>query len=115
MKAALNGVPQLSTIDGWWEEGFDGTNGWTIPAASSDETADAETADNLYSLLEREVIPRFYNRTDGIPVEWVKVMKNAMRVAGQKFTARRMLEEYVEQYYVPAMTGGATPDDPPTT
>ncbi|HMF87654.1 MAG TPA: alpha-glucan family phosphorylase, partial [Gemmatimonadaceae bacterium] len=115
MKAALNGVPQLSTIDGWWEEGFDGTNGWAIPAATSDETADAETADHLYSLLEKEVIPRFYERTNGIPLDWVKMMKNAMRVAGQQFAARRMLEEYVEQYYVPSMTGAATPDDPPTT
>ena len=115
MKAALNGVPQLSTIDGWWEEGFDGTNGWAIPAATSDETADAETADNLYSLLEKEVIPRFYERTNGIPLDWVKMMKNAMRVAGQQFTARRMLQEYVEDYYAPSMTGAATPDDPPST
>jgi len=114
MKAALNGVPQLSTIDGWWEEGFDGTNGWAIPAASSDETADAETADHLYRLLETEVVPRFYDRTDGVPEAWVKMMKNAMRVAGEKFTARRMVEEYVETYYVPSMNGDAIPDDPPT-
>ena len=115
MKAALNGVPQLSTIDGWWEEGFDGTNGWAIPAATSDETADTETASHLYSLLETEVVPRFYNRgADGIPREWLTMMKNAMRAAGEKFTARRMLEEYVEQYYVPSMTDVATPDDPPT-
>ena len=114
MKAALNGVPQLSTIDGWWEEGFDGTNGWAIPAASSEEAADAETAEQLYSLLENEVIPRFYDRPNGIPHEWVKMMKNAMRVAGGKFTARRMLEEYVDDYYVPSMIGSTTPDDPPT-
>jgi starch phosphorylase len=120
MKAALNGVPQLSTIDGWWEEGFDGTNGWSIPPASSVETADAETAEHLYSLLETQVVPRFYDRAtgidqpNGVPHAWVTVMKNAMRVAGQKFTARRMLEEYVEKYYVPSMTDSATPDDPPT-
>ena len=114
MKAALNGVPQLSTIDGWWEEGFDGTNGWAIPAATSDETADAETANHLYTLLETEVVPRFYDRADGIPPAWANMMKNAMRVAGQKFTARRMVEEYVGKYYVPSMNGDATPDDPPT-
>ena len=114
MKAALNGVPQLSTIDGWWEEGFDGTNGWSIPYATSPETADAETAEHLYSLLETEVIPRFYERTGDVPGAWVAMMKNAMRVAGQQFTARRMLEEYVEKYYVPSMTEAATPDDPPT-
>jgi len=115
MKAALNGVPQLSTIDGWWEEGFDGTNGWAIPIPTSYETADAETADHLYRLLETEVIPRFYDRSEGVPRAWVAMMKNALRVAGQKFTARRMLEEYVEKYYVPSMTDAATPDDPPTT
>jgi starch phosphorylase len=114
MKAALNGVPQLSTIDGWWEEGFDGTNGWAIPFASSEGTADAETAESLYSLLENEVIPRFYDRVDGIPRGWVGMMKNAMRVAGEKFTARRMVEEYVEKYYVPSMSDVAAPDDPPT-
>jgi starch phosphorylase len=113
MKAALNGVPQLSTIDGWWEEGFDGTNGWAIPAASSEATADAETADRLYALLESEVIPRFYNRENGLPREWVTMMKNALRVAGAKFTARRMLEEYVGGYYVPSMTPETSPDDPP--
>jgi starch phosphorylase len=114
MKAAMNGVPQLSTIDGWWEEGFDGTNGWAIPFASSDEKADAETANHLYSLLETEVIPRFYDRSNGVPHAWVTMMKNAMRVAGQQFTARRMLEEYVEKYYVPSMTPAEAPDDPPT-
>jgi len=115
MKAALNGVPQLSTIDGWWEEGFDGTNGWAIPEASSDDAADAGTADNLYSLLETQVVPRFYDRTQGIPYGWVEMMKNSMRVAGGKFTARRMLEEYVENYYVPSMTPATTPDNPPTS
>ncbi|MEO5904289.1 MAG: alpha-glucan family phosphorylase [Gemmatimonadaceae bacterium] len=114
MKAALNGIPQLSTIDGWWEEGFDGTNGWSIPFASSTEQADAETASHFYSLLETEVVPRFYNRPDGIPREWIRMMKNAMRVAAEKFTARRMVEEYVEKYYVPSMTNTGTPDDPPT-
>ena len=51
---------------------------------------------------------------DGVPEAWVKMMKNAMRVAGEKFTARRMVEEYVEKYYVPSMNGDAIPDDPPT-
>lgn len=114
MKAALNGVPQLSTIDGWWEEGYNGKNGWAIPAPTSDATADAETAEQLYSLLETEVIPRYYTRTDGIPRAWLLMMKNAMRAAGEHFTARRMLTEYVRDYYAPSMQGSATPDDPPT-
>jgi starch phosphorylase len=113
MKAALNGVPQLSTIDGWWEEGFDGTNGWAIPKATSEATADEETASQLYHLLESEVIPKFYDRANGVPTAWVEMMKNAMRVAGEHFTARRMLVDYVEKYYVPSMTESATPDDPP--
>jgi starch phosphorylase len=113
MKAALNGVPQLSTIDGWWEEGYDGTNGWAIPPATSEATADAETANHLYQLLESQVVPRFYERTNGVPEKWVAMMKNAMRVAGEHFTARRMLVDYVEKYYVPSMTGNSTPDDPP--
>ncbi len=113
MKAAMNGIPQLSTIDGWWEEGFDGTNGWSIPFASSVEQADPETASHFYSLLETEVVPRFYNRPDGLPREWITMMKNAMRVAGEKFTAGRMVEEYVEKYYVPSMMDAGTPDDPP--
>ena len=118
MKAAMNGVPQLSTIDGWWEEGFDGTNGWAIPFPTGrKERATVtirETANHLYSLLETEVVPRFYDRSEGVSHAWVAMMKNAMRVAGQQFTARRMLEEYVEKYYVPSMTPAATPDDPPT-
>ena len=113
MKAALNGVPQLSTIDGWWEEGFDGTNGWSIPPATSEASADEETANHLYHLLETEVIPRFYDRTNGVPTAWVTMMKNAMRVAGEHFTARRMLVDYVEKYYVPSMTDVTSPDDPP--
>jgi starch phosphorylase len=113
MKAALNGVPQLSTIDGWWEEGFDGTNGWSIPPATSEASADEETANHLYHLLETEVIPRFSDRTNGVPAAWVTMMKNAMRVAGEHFTARRMLVDYVEKYYVPSMTDVTSPDDPP--
>ena len=60
------------------------------------------------------MIPRFYDRAEGVPRAWVAMMKNAMRVAGEKFTARRMLEEYVEKYYVPSMTDTSSPDDPPT-
>ncbi|MCU0648621.1 MAG: alpha-glucan family phosphorylase, partial [Gemmatimonadaceae bacterium] len=114
MKAALNGVPQLSTIDGWWEEGYDGTNGWAIPA-NVDGDDGTGTANALYTLLETEVVPRFYQR-DGsdVPTRWVETMKQSIRVAGSRFTARRMLEQYVRAYYVPSMLGDAFPDDPPT-
>ena len=114
MKAALNGVPQLSTIDGWWEEGFEGTNGWAIPPEVDGEDG-AATADRLYALLEEEVVPRYYTRdAHGLPRRWLGTMKHAMRVAGQHFTARRMLEQYARAYYAPAILGDNLPDDPPT-
>ncbi|MEN9816793.1 MAG: hypothetical protein RLZ32_673, partial [Gemmatimonadota bacterium] len=114
MKAALNGVPQLSTIDGWWEEGFEGTNGWAIPPEVDGEDG-ASTADRLYALLEEEVVPRYYSRdAHGLPRRWLGTMKHAMRVAGQHFTARRMLEQYARAYYAPAILGDNLPDDPPT-
>jgi starch phosphorylase len=117
MKAALNGVPQLGTIDGWWEEGYDGTNGWAIPFAPSLDdaaAADASDAEHLYRLLEEEIVPLYYDR-DGrdIPLGWVDRMRNALRVALSRFTARRMLIDYAEHHYVPAMRRETRVDDPP--
>lgn len=114
MKAALNGVPQLSTIDGWWEEGYEGNNGWAIPAAVDSDDAKG-TVERLYTLLEQEVVPRFYERdASDLPRRWILTMKHAMRVAGQQFTARRMVEQYAKQYYAPSILGDLLPDDPPT-
>ncbi|HYK82208.1 MAG TPA: alpha-glucan family phosphorylase [Gemmatimonadales bacterium] len=115
MKAALNAVPQLSMLDGWWAEGYDGRNGWAIPASPDAADADAADAERLYRLLEDEVVPLFYTRTAGdVPVGWVEKMKHALRVAGQRFTARRMVQQYVTEHYVPAIKGQLPPDDPPT-
>lgn len=115
MKAALNGVPQLSTLDGWWHEGYEGLNGWAIPPASSRSTPDEWDAERFYRLLEEQIVPLYYSRDErGIPTGWVQKMKHALRVAGQQFTARRMVQEYVTGCYVPAMRGNTTPDDPPT-
>jgi starch phosphorylase len=117
MKAALNGVPQLSTLDGWWSEGYDGRNGWAIPPASEEPEAEADAADaqQLYRLLEEEVVPLFYTRdARDVPTGWVERMKHAMRVAGQRFTAARMVRQYVAERYVPAMTDQLPKDDPPT-
>jgi len=114
MKAALNGVPQLSTIDGWWEEGYSGKNGWAIPRAAPNDDADAVDAEHLYQLLENEIVPLWYEQdADGIPRRWVQRMKEAIRVAGRKFTARRMLQDYVARYYAPILRGDAFVDDPP--
>jgi starch phosphorylase len=118
MKAALNGVPQLSTLDGWWIEGYDdGRNGWALPAPAphaNADAADAADAEHLYRLLEEAVVPLFYTRdARNIPLGWVDKMKHALRVAGAGFTAQRMVRQYVSEYYVPAARGQA-PADPPS-
>ncbi len=117
MKAALNGIPQLGTIDGWWEEGYDGSNGWAIPLppdAADADAADEHDAEHLYRLLEEEIVPLYYTRDGrGVPLGWVDRMRNALRVAGRRFTARRMVIEYAERYYAPALRGDPFRDDPP--
>src|SRR5260370_34545121 len=83
MKAALNGVPQLSTLDGWWAEGYDGPNGRAIPPAPTGQDGDAADAEQLYRLLENEVVPLFYDRdAPGVPRGWVEKMRHALRTAG---------------------------------
>jgi starch phosphorylase len=116
MKAALNGVPQLSTLDGWWEEGFNGKNGWAIPKAGpgDEAAADAADAEQLYQLLEKDVVPLWYDKDDqGIPRRWVQRMKESIRMAGRSFTARRMMQDYVDRYYAPILRGDPFADDPP--
>ncbi|MGQ0539168.1 MAG: alpha-glucan family phosphorylase [Gemmatimonadaceae bacterium] len=114
MKAALNAVPQLSTLDGWWHEGYDGLNGWAIAPDSSRQPPDDWDADQLYTLLEREVVPLYYSRDErGIPCGWTSRMKHALRVGVERFTARRMLRDYVRQHYALAMRGETAGDDPP--
>ena len=103
MKAALNGVPQLGTSDGWWAEGHTGENGWRLPVATDDDP-DAPDAEHLYSLLEEKIVPLYYNRdANEIPVGWMRVMKHAIAEAGKRFTARRMVMDYTHKYYVPAI------------
>jgi starch phosphorylase len=115
MKAAVNGVPQLSVLDGWWREGFDGENGWAIPEAPAGVDTDAADAERLYSILEEQVVPLYYTRdARGIPLGWTRKMKHALRTAGGRFTSRRMVEQYVAEYYAPAMRGDLPSDDPPT-
>lgn len=115
MKAALNGVPQLSTLDGWWHEGFEGKNGWAIPPVSNGEDPDEADAERLYQVLEEQIVPLYYSRDErGVPLGWVDRMKQALRVAGERFTAQRMVQQYATQYYVPVMRGEPAADDPPT-
>ena len=102
MKASLNGVPQLSILDGWWLEGFNGSNGWAFTG-----TGDDSDAEHIYSLLESEIIPLYYKLDDnGIPHKWIKVMKEAIKSSGAPFSARRMVKEYVRRFYQPALKSG---------
>ena len=116
MKAALNGVPHLSTLDGWWAEGFTGDNGWALPRAEgTEEEVDQQDHEALFGILEREVVPLFYEQDeDGVPHGFVQYMKHALRVSAQRFTARRMVAEYTDRFYVPALSGDLESDDPPT-
>jgi starch phosphorylase len=107
MKAALNGVPHLSIGDGWWAEGFNGRNGWVIDGGVTGENfdaVDAADADALYRLLEDQVVPAFYDRNAaGIPLRWLQIVKESIRSVAPRFSARRMVKEYVERMYAPAL------------
>ena len=93
MKAALNGIPNLSVLDGWWDEGCeDGINGWAI--GNPDEPNDEADANHLFELLEEKVIPAFYGQTD----KWVSLMKASIKT-GVRFTAQRMIRDYKKKYY----------------
>lgn len=111
-KAALNGVPHLSILDGWWYEGYKGTNGWAIDVATSegasDDYRDNADAEALYRILEEEVVPLYFDRdSDGIPRRWTHLVKEAIRTAAPVFSARRMVKEYTERMYVQAMKDAA--------
>jgi starch phosphorylase len=106
MKAALNGVPNLSVLDGWWAEGYRGDNGWAISGedAGGDEATDARDAEALYRLLEEDVVPDYYHRDgQGLPARWLPIMRAAMAGATAMFTAERMVAEYAAACYVPAL------------
>ena len=106
MKAALNGALNLSILDGWWDEWFDGRNGWAIPTA--DGVEDTERRDDLeaaalYDLIENSVAPAFYTLDDrGLPSRWIGMVKHTLETLGPKVLASRMVREYVERLYVPA-------------
>ncbi len=112
MKAAMNGVPNLSVLDGWWPEAYhpaqDGrpANGWAFGDVQYDnwDTQDEVDSQALYRLLEEQVVPLYYDRdAAGVPHGWVAVMKEAMRTSAAAFSMRRMIKEYIDQMYLPAM------------
>ena len=106
MKAALNGALNLSVLDGWWDEWFDGRNGWAIPTAdgvSDPERRDSIEAAALYDLIEKSVARSFYDRDDrGISSRWTSMVRHTLSDLGPKVLATRMLHEYVTTLYVPA-------------
>ncbi|MFD0483652.1 alpha-glucan family phosphorylase [Kineococcus sp. GCM10028916] len=110
MKAALNGGLNLSILDGWWDEWYDGGNGWAIPTA--DGVEDPEHRDDLeaaalYDLVENSVAARFYDRDErGLPARWLEMVRHTLASLGPKVLASRMVTDYVEQLYVPAARAG---------
>lgn len=106
MKAALNGALNLSILDGWWDEWYDGENGWAIPSADGIDDADRRDdieAAALYDLIEREVAPTFYQRgDDGLPHRWIQRVRHTLMTLGPKVLASRMVSEYVTRLYMPA-------------
>ncbi|HKC27536.1 MAG TPA: alpha-glucan family phosphorylase, partial [Jatrophihabitans sp.] len=105
MKAALNGALNLSIRDGWWDEWFDGENGWAIPSAESvsdPQHRDELESNALYDLIEKSVAPRFYDRQDGMPTRWVQMVRHTLKSLGPKVLATRMVAEYVQRLYAPA-------------
>jgi starch phosphorylase len=101
-KVAINGGLNFSVLDGWWLEGYDGTNGFAIGARETAETGDVDAADaeSLYRVLEQEVVPLYYERdSDGLPRKWISMMKRSIATLVPEFNSDRMVEEYARRIY----------------
>jgi len=106
MKASINGVPHFSIGDGWWAEGYTRDNGWLIDAGDQGDSdaQDAADAARIYELLETEIVPAFFERDNGIPRRWLAVVRQAIITVAPRFSARRMVKDYVESMYAPALS-----------
>lgn len=106
MKAAINGVINCSILDGWWAEGYNGENGWAIEGNdyyTEDEDRDNYESQQLFNLLENDIIPCFYERSGGdLPQRWIKRMKASIVTGLGEFSSERMVEEYNRFFYEPA-------------
>lgn len=111
MKAALNGALNLSILDGWWDEWFDGENGWAIPSADGIDDPDRRDdleATALYDLIAHSVAPTFYERgDDGLPHRWLAMVRHTLQSLGPKVLATRMVHDYVTRLYAPAAQSSA--------
>jgi starch phosphorylase len=107
MKASINGVPHFSIGDGWWAEGYTGTNGWLIDSNATgedQEATDAADAAAMYDILERQIVPTFYDRDpQGTPRRWLSYVRQAILSVTPRFSARRMVKQYAEEMYGPAI------------
>jgi starch phosphorylase len=104
MKASLNGVPNLSILDGWWIEGFNEKNGWAFGHEEIDGDRDQADAEAIYRILEEEIVPLYYKAsTNGVPDGWVRVMKESIKTNAWKFSSRRMAREYIQKFYAKAL------------
>lgn len=112
MKAAMNGGLNLSILDGWWDEAYDPACGWAIGGRDTyadQETQDAAEIQHLYRLLEHNVVPLYYRRDRrDLPLQWVQMMRAAIRSLGERFNAHRMVREYLADYYHPALLSTET-------
>ncbi len=106
MKAALNGVPNLSIADGWWLEGYNQNNGWSFgESKQAHEDRSQADAEAIYKLLEEEIVPRYYDTgKNGVPYKWTAIMKASIKQAGSQFSARRMVKDYINKCYKPLLT-----------
>jgi glycogen phosphorylase len=114
MKAAFNGIPHMSVLDGWWDEGYNGRNGWAIGKdlkTAEPDLEDAADAESIYEILEKEIIPLYYDRDrHDVPHGWLKVSKETIAAIIPLFSTRRLLDEYIDRMYLPAArSGGAVP------
>ena len=104
-KTAVNGVPNFSILDGWWAEGYNGTNGWAIgdnTEYENYENQDIADSNSIYDILENEIIPTYYEKNEnGIPSDWIKIMKNSIKSCGGNYSTSRMLVDYTCKFYMP--------------
>ncbi|MET0515305.1 MAG: alpha-glucan family phosphorylase [Nitrospiraceae bacterium] len=107
-KAALNGVLNFSVLDGWWQEGYNGANGWAIqplPDGADPQAQDVHDGEQLYRLLEQEIVPLYYQRDlDGVSRGWVQIVKESIKTIAPRFCTKRMVKQYVDFMYAPATT-----------